>query len=346
MNWVTSIISWLICIFVTVASIAITVILWLTYYDVRHQQDTAIKFSQFDEFLRNENALYAMAIIASIVLVRVKPNRELIGPKFVEIYCFRTIHRCSLSSRFAWCENGWADYRHCSKRRAIVCCRCPDWLDHRWLPSWCWHYIWHSGWLLSFALLRQTIRAWNLCYKPLWAIIRKLDLRLENLCSTRTTAKPIINHSVWSNMKMSIGCATCFGSIWLDWFGRLNLFLVSQLAHSLIRDQNWSDFFHHTHSMSAIDVSRSCCFLVLPQTNRFTCIAVDLQITEVPFGISCQRIAAHYNVQDSTSDSAIFVFQVSDLNVRFGMEGMEINFPLSVGWRKTTIVVRIAPRKG
>lgn len=69
MNWVTNIISWFICIFVTVAAVAITIILWLTYYDVSHQQETTIKFSQFEEFIRNENALYAMAIIASIVLV-------------------------------------------------------------------------------------------------------------------------------------------------------------------------------------------------------------------------------------------------------------------------------------
>lgn len=69
MNWVTNIISWFICIFVTVAAVAITVILWMTYYDVSHQQETTIKFSQFEEFIRNENALYAMAIIASIVLV-------------------------------------------------------------------------------------------------------------------------------------------------------------------------------------------------------------------------------------------------------------------------------------
>lgn len=73
MNWVTNIISWFICIFVTVASIAITVILWLTYYDVSHQQDTTIKFSRLEEFIRNENALYALAIIASIVMVRM-PN--------------------------------------------------------------------------------------------------------------------------------------------------------------------------------------------------------------------------------------------------------------------------------
>lgn len=76
MNWVTNIISWFICIFVTVSAVGITVILWLTYYDVRNQEDTTIKYSQLEEFIRNENALYAMAIFASIVVVCVKITLE------------------------------------------------------------------------------------------------------------------------------------------------------------------------------------------------------------------------------------------------------------------------------
>lgn len=72
MNWVASLISWFICVFVTVASIAITVILWMTYYDVSQQKQTNVGYSQFEEFIRNENALYAMAIIASIVVVSIR----------------------------------------------------------------------------------------------------------------------------------------------------------------------------------------------------------------------------------------------------------------------------------
>lgn len=69
MNWFTNIITWFICVFVTTASIAITVILWLTYIDTQNKADTDVKYSQLEEFIRNENALYALAIIATIVMV-------------------------------------------------------------------------------------------------------------------------------------------------------------------------------------------------------------------------------------------------------------------------------------
>lgn len=69
MGVLTSIISWLICIFAIIASIAITVVLWLTYFDIRKTQDTKIKYSYFEEFLRNETAIYAMAIIATVIMV-------------------------------------------------------------------------------------------------------------------------------------------------------------------------------------------------------------------------------------------------------------------------------------
>lgn len=69
MGVLTSIISWLICIFAIIASIAITVVLWLTYYDIRKTQDAKIKYSYFEEFLRNETAIYAMAIIATVIMV-------------------------------------------------------------------------------------------------------------------------------------------------------------------------------------------------------------------------------------------------------------------------------------
>lgn len=72
MNYLTNIISWFICIFVTVASIAITVILWLTYFDIRNKQDNNVKYSQLEEFVRNENAIYVLAIIATIVMVSVQ----------------------------------------------------------------------------------------------------------------------------------------------------------------------------------------------------------------------------------------------------------------------------------
>lgn len=65
-----SLISWIICIFVTASSIAITVILWLTYHDIRNTQDTKVKWSILEEFVRNETGVYVMAIIATIVTVK------------------------------------------------------------------------------------------------------------------------------------------------------------------------------------------------------------------------------------------------------------------------------------
>lgn len=69
MGVLTSIISWVICVFAIIASIGITVVLWLTYYDIRKMPDAKIKYSYFEEFLRNETAIYAMAIIATVIMV-------------------------------------------------------------------------------------------------------------------------------------------------------------------------------------------------------------------------------------------------------------------------------------
>lgn len=69
MGVLTNIISWVIALFTLTASIAITVVLWTTYLDIRKTQDAKIKYSYFEEFLRNETAIYAMAIIATIIMV-------------------------------------------------------------------------------------------------------------------------------------------------------------------------------------------------------------------------------------------------------------------------------------
>lgn len=69
MHWMTNIISWFICIFVAVTSIAVTGILWGTYYDIRHPSDKDMTLSVLAEFLRNETAVYVLAIIATIIMV-------------------------------------------------------------------------------------------------------------------------------------------------------------------------------------------------------------------------------------------------------------------------------------
>lgn len=69
MHWLTHLISWLICIFVVVASIAITVILWMTYYNIKHDLDVNEAHSLLQEFVRNETAVYVLAIIATVIMV-------------------------------------------------------------------------------------------------------------------------------------------------------------------------------------------------------------------------------------------------------------------------------------
>lgn len=65
----TSIISWLICIFVAVASIAITGILWWSYYKAKHTLDTDQKLSYLEELVRNETTIYVLAILATCVMI-------------------------------------------------------------------------------------------------------------------------------------------------------------------------------------------------------------------------------------------------------------------------------------
>lgn len=69
MHVLTSLISWLICILVAVSSIAITGILWWTYYNITHNVEMQDKHSLLQEFVRNETAVYVLAIIATIVMI-------------------------------------------------------------------------------------------------------------------------------------------------------------------------------------------------------------------------------------------------------------------------------------
>lgn len=68
LHYLTQIISWLICIFVGVASIAITVLLWYTYYDIKRKKESA-ELNQLAQYLQNETAVYVFAIIATIVMI-------------------------------------------------------------------------------------------------------------------------------------------------------------------------------------------------------------------------------------------------------------------------------------
>jgi solute carrier family 44 (choline transporter-like protein), member 1 len=65
LHYLTQIISWLICIFVGIASIGLTVILWMTYYDIKHKKENS-ELSQLAQYVQNETAVYVFAIIATM----------------------------------------------------------------------------------------------------------------------------------------------------------------------------------------------------------------------------------------------------------------------------------------
>ncbi|XP_053684452.1 choline transporter-like 1 [Sabethes cyaneus] len=69
LHWLTSIISWLICIFVAVASIGITGILWWSYYKSKHSMDVDPKMSYLEELVRNETTIYVLAILATFIMI-------------------------------------------------------------------------------------------------------------------------------------------------------------------------------------------------------------------------------------------------------------------------------------
>lgn len=69
MSVITSVISWVICIFAVIASIAVTVVLWITYFDIRKTEHDKIEYTRLEEFLRNESVVYGTAIVASVIMV-------------------------------------------------------------------------------------------------------------------------------------------------------------------------------------------------------------------------------------------------------------------------------------
>ncbi|XP_073836524.1 choline transporter-like protein 1 isoform X1 [Musca autumnalis] len=69
MHWLSRIVSWLICVLVIVASIGLTGALWYTYYSVKNKEKNNIQFSYLEEFTRNEQAVFTLAIIATITMI-------------------------------------------------------------------------------------------------------------------------------------------------------------------------------------------------------------------------------------------------------------------------------------
>lgn len=69
MHWLSRIVSWLICILVLVAGVALSVVLWHAYYKMRHKSEEQVQLSYLDQFVRNEQAVLVLAVLATIAVV-------------------------------------------------------------------------------------------------------------------------------------------------------------------------------------------------------------------------------------------------------------------------------------
>lgn len=97
MHVLTSIISWLICILVAVSSIAITAVLWWTYHGIRNDPNFEAH-SLLQQFVRNETAVYVLAILATIVMVFLIVIIYLLSSKLTGLAAlFEEASKCMLS---------------------------------------------------------------------------------------------------------------------------------------------------------------------------------------------------------------------------------------------------------
>ncbi|KAG1668932.1 CTL-like protein 1 [Nymphon striatum] len=75
-HYVAAFVSWIIMIFVLVTSLAITILLWWTYVDVKYELDLTPYVTLLDESVKNEKALLCYSIIATIITLVVALFRE------------------------------------------------------------------------------------------------------------------------------------------------------------------------------------------------------------------------------------------------------------------------------
>ncbi|KAM7357809.1 choline transporter-like protein 1 [Cochliomyia hominivorax] len=69
MHWLSRIVSWLICVLVIVASVGLCGALWYAYYSIKHKEKINTQFSYLEEFVRNEQAVFTLAILATITMI-------------------------------------------------------------------------------------------------------------------------------------------------------------------------------------------------------------------------------------------------------------------------------------
>lgn len=69
MHWLSRIVSWLICVLVIIASVGLTAALWYAYYGIINKSKVNVQFSYLEEFVRNEQAVLTLAILATITMI-------------------------------------------------------------------------------------------------------------------------------------------------------------------------------------------------------------------------------------------------------------------------------------
>lgn len=98
LHWLTQLISWIICIVVAVASIAITVLLWMTYYRANKGLADGTNLSLLESVVKNNTALYGLAIIASVITIIVFIAIYLVRPKLRGLAAlFEEASKCMLA---------------------------------------------------------------------------------------------------------------------------------------------------------------------------------------------------------------------------------------------------------
>lgn len=109
MHCLTQIVSWLICIFVGIMSIVVTVVLWKTYYEVKNQLDKEEQETLLEGWVKNETALFVLAIIATIVMITIIVLIFVIKDKLKGLAAlFEEAGKCMLQLPGLACPPFWA----------------------------------------------------------------------------------------------------------------------------------------------------------------------------------------------------------------------------------------------
>uniref|UniRef100_A0A336MF94 Choline transporter-like protein n=1 Tax=Culicoides sonorensis TaxID=179676 RepID=A0A336MF94_CULSO len=109
MHCLTQIVSWIICIFVAIASIVITVVLWKAYFDVKSTVDALKDANYLETILKNETAIFVLAIVATVVMITILILVFIIKDKIKGLAAlFEEAGKCMLQLPGLVCPPFWA----------------------------------------------------------------------------------------------------------------------------------------------------------------------------------------------------------------------------------------------